>query len=64
MNWGAFKPKLAEAIIAHLEPIQARYTEVMSDPAILDKVCLRCAFVNTVARSSCLSNSLVPGYRC
>ena len=57
MNWGAFKPKLAEAIIAHLEPIQARYSEVMADPAILDKVRLRHAGVITVARSSCLSNS-------
>ena len=38
MNWGAFKPKVADAVIAHLEPIQAKYTEVMSDPAILDKV--------------------------
>lgn len=38
MNWGAFKPKVADAIIAHLEPIQAKYTEVISDPAILDKV--------------------------
>lgn len=39
MNWGAFKPKVAEAIIAHLEPIQAKYAEVMSDPSALDKVC-------------------------
>ena len=38
MNWGAFKPKVADAVIAHLEPIQAKYTEVMADPAILDKV--------------------------
>jgi tryptophanyl-tRNA synthetase len=38
MNWGAFKPKLAEAIIAHLAPIQAKYKEVMLDPSILDKV--------------------------
>lgn len=38
LNWGAFKPKVADAIIAHLDPIQARYKEVMADPAILDKV--------------------------
>jgi len=38
MNWGTFKPKLGEAIIAHLAPIQAKYNEVMQDPAILDKV--------------------------
>ena len=40
MNWGAFKPKVAEAIVAHLEPIQAKYAEVMSDPSALDKVSL------------------------
>lgn len=38
LNWGAFKPKVADAIVAHLEPIQAKYNEVMADPAILDKV--------------------------
>ena len=37
MNWGAFKPKLTEAIITHLQPIQARYEEVMSDSAVLDQ---------------------------
>lgn len=44
MSWGSFKPKVADAIIAHLEPIQAKYTEVMSDPAVLDKVILLCLF--------------------
>lgn len=38
LNWGAFKPKLAEATIAHLEPIQKTYNEVMEDAAVLDKV--------------------------
>lgn len=38
MNWGQFKPKLADAIIAHLAPIQARYKEVTADPTVLDKV--------------------------
>ena len=38
MNWGTFKPKLGEAIVAHLAPIQAKYNEVMQDPSILDKV--------------------------
>lgn len=42
LNWGAFKPKVADAIIAHLEPIQAKYKEVMSDPTILDKVSGTC----------------------
>jgi len=31
MRWGDFKPVLAEAIVAHLEPIQKRYAEVRAD---------------------------------
>lgn len=31
MRWGQFKPHLADAIVAHLEPIQARYNELMAD---------------------------------
>ncbi|KAK9805159.1 hypothetical protein WJX72_002664 [[Myrmecia] bisecta] len=38
MRWGEFKPALADAVIAHLEPIQRRYNEVMQDPAYLDQV--------------------------
>ena len=35
MSWGEFKPKLAEAIIAHLEPIQKRYNELRADDEYL-----------------------------
>lgn len=28
MQWGAFKPLLADAVVAHLEPIQRKYNEV------------------------------------
>ncbi|KAL3696726.1 hypothetical protein R1sor_010802 [Riccia sorocarpa] len=38
MNWGQFKPLLAEAIIEHLSPIQKRYGEVVADPVYLDGV--------------------------
>ena len=38
MKWGEFKPKLTDAIIAHLEPIQARYHEIRSDDAYLQQV--------------------------
>lgn len=38
MNWGAFKPLLAEAVIDHLTPIQTRYNEVMADKTYLNKV--------------------------
>ena len=38
MGWGTFKPLLAEATVAALEPIQARHRELMNDPAELDQV--------------------------
>ena len=38
MGWGRFKPLLAEAVVAALEPIQARHRELMADPAELDNV--------------------------
>ncbi|WP_038555699.1 tryptophan--tRNA ligase [Synechococcus sp. KORDI-52] len=38
MGWGQFKPLLADATVNALEPIQARYGELMRDPAELDQV--------------------------
>lgn len=38
LGWGQFKPRLSEALIATLQPIQAKYSEVMADPAYLDQV--------------------------
>jgi len=38
MGWGQFKPLLAEATVSALEPIQARYRELMQDPSELDQV--------------------------
>ena len=38
MQWGQFKGVLADAVVAHLEPIQQRYHEVMADAAYLDQV--------------------------
>lgn len=35
MSWGEFKPVLADAIIAHLEPIQNRYHEIRNDEEYL-----------------------------
>ncbi|KAJ1459580.1 hypothetical protein M885DRAFT_613188 [Pelagophyceae sp. CCMP2097] len=35
LSWGSFKPKLAEAVIAHVGPIQQRYDAVMADPAYI-----------------------------
>lgn len=38
MSWGEFKPVLADAIIAHLEPIQKRYKEIREDETYLKDV--------------------------
>jgi tryptophanyl-tRNA synthetase len=38
LRWGDFKPRLADAVVAHLRPIQARYAEVQADRAALDAV--------------------------
>jgi len=38
MGWGQFKPLLTEAAIAHLQPIQQRYKEIVDDRAYLDSV--------------------------
>lgn len=36
LTWGAFKPRLADALIAHLQPIQERYAAI--DAAELDAI--------------------------
>jgi tryptophanyl-tRNA synthetase len=38
MGWGQFKPLLAESAIAHLQPIQAKYTAIMDDKSYLESV--------------------------
>jgi tryptophanyl-tRNA synthetase len=38
MTWGEFKPLLAEAVVAHLQPIQERYHAVRKDDAYLEQV--------------------------
>lgn len=38
MGFGQFKKLLAEALVAHLEPIQKRYAEIVKDPATLRQV--------------------------
>ena len=45
MRWGDFKPRLADALVAHLEPIQSRYAELMLDPTYIDGVLERGADV-------------------
>jgi len=38
VGWGTFKPLLADALIAHLEPLQARYAELVAEPEYLASV--------------------------
>jgi tryptophanyl-tRNA synthetase len=38
MQYGEFKKRVAEAVIARLEPIQQRYREVTADPFYIDSV--------------------------
>jgi tryptophanyl-tRNA synthetase len=41
MRYGDFKKRVAEAVIARLEPIQKRYREVTADPAYIDGILTR-----------------------
>ncbi|KAM6593905.1 hypothetical protein CsatA_001608 [Cannabis sativa] len=38
MSWGKFKPLLTDALVDHLDPIQVRYMEIISDSAYLDQI--------------------------
>jgi tryptophanyl-tRNA synthetase len=38
MGWGQFKPLLTDAAIAHLQPIQTKYHQIMDNPGYLDAV--------------------------
>ena len=38
MGWGSFKPLLAEAAVSSIQPIQARYNELMKDPEELNLI--------------------------
>ena len=41
MRWGEFKPALTDAVVAHLEPIQARYADIIGEEGYLDSVLAR-----------------------
>lgn len=57
MRWGQFKSNLADAIVAHLEPIQQKYHDVIADKTYLDQV-LACIFMSSlcmcITRQTCL----------
>jgi|MDSX01.1.fsa_nt_gb tryptophanyl-tRNA synthetase len=37
LSWGAFKPRLTDAVVAHLEPIQRAYKEIAADQHYLSQ---------------------------
>ncbi len=41
MRYGDFKKRIAEAVIARLEPVQQRYREITADPSYIDAVLRR-----------------------
>jgi tryptophanyl-tRNA synthetase len=41
MRYGDFKKRIAEAVIARLEPIQRRYRELTADPDYIDRILAR-----------------------
>lgn len=63
LNWGQFKPLLAEAIINHLEPIQKRYYEVRNDEAELNKILKEGATrANAVAQETLRATKVAMGF--
>ena len=38
MRWSEFKPLLADAVVASLEPLQQKYADLVDDPAYLDAI--------------------------
>jgi tryptophanyl-tRNA synthetase len=63
MNWGQFKPLLAEAIVNHLEPIQKRYYEVRNNEEELNKILKDGAdAANAVAKKTLFSTKVAMGF--
>ncbi|XP_021765556.1 tryptophan--tRNA ligase, chloroplastic/mitochondrial-like isoform X1 [Chenopodium quinoa] len=56
MSWGTFKPLITDAVIDHLQPIQARYEEIMSEPSYLDGVLAEGAAKATDIADTTLNN--------
>ncbi len=54
MRYGDLKKTVAGMVIAHLEPLQSRYREIVSDPAYLDGI-----LADGAARVSPIANSTV-----
>jgi tryptophanyl-tRNA synthetase len=54
MRYGDLKKQVAEMVIAHLEPFQARHRQITSEPGYLDGVLREAA-----GRASLIANSTV-----
>jgi len=53
MRYGDFKKRVAEAVIARLEPIQQRYREITADPGYINKILARgCEHVLPIAEDT------------
>jgi tryptophanyl-tRNA synthetase len=63
MNWGTFKPILAEAVVNHLEPIQRRYYEVREDEETLTQILKEgAASANDVASRTLHATKVAMGF--
>jgi tryptophanyl-tRNA synthetase len=62
-SWGEFKPKLADSIIAHLEPMQQRYHEVRAHDDYLETVLQEgAAAANQIASQTLLAARVAMGF--
>jgi tryptophanyl-tRNA synthetase len=63
LNWGAFEPLLADAVVNHLEPIQTRYYEVREDEEKLNQILKEgAAAANEVAQRTLHSTKVAMGF--
>jgi tryptophanyl-tRNA synthetase len=63
LTWSQFKPRLADALISHLAPIQSRYKEIIADEEKLDSI-LRSGKINaeSVANETLLQVKQAMGF--
>lgn len=57
LSWGEFKPLLADAVVAHLEPIQQKYHEIRSNEGFLQQVLAEGADAANAVASKTLTNA-------
>lgn len=63
LKWGDFKPRLADAISNHLEPIQKRYHELRNDEEYLRQVLAEgAASANAIANRTLLATKVAMGF--